>query len=169
MRRMLFVVLQIGYVLIDACRILKDVSVVPYFSSRSDYHIFRERIHIIPALEKRVLNMSNRRKRSTKIDEELLLQVEATDWRMAANIKEDNQCFTEKVLQYAKKPEHAQPSRIDSWFFEATKDLLERRKAIKRDNIRIVEHSILCGFIRRRLQAQDLTNYKGRRLVTAAE
>lgn len=55
----------IDYVLTDARRILNDVSAVLFFNSGGDHCMLWERIHNNPSVEKRVLNVSSERKRST--------------------------------------------------------------------------------------------------------
>lgn len=64
-----------------------------------------------PAVEKRVLNLSSPHKRPTEIvEEELVRQVDDTDWTIAVN-SVDYQCFAEK-LQCAKMPGVALGKRI---------------------------------------------------------
>lgn len=98
---------EIDCVVVDAWCILKDVSVMSSFNKESDHRLFqaimRARIYIISAVEKSALNVSSRR--NMKIyEKELLQQVEASDRRMAVDIKEDYQCFAEKLFQCVKKP-----------------------------------------------------------------
>lgn len=81
-----------------------------------------------------------------EIDEELLGQVEATDWKMAEVIREDCQCFAERLLQCAEKPNVLS---LGEWI--RVKELIEKR----RDNIKNVVYSLLCRFITRRLN-EDL-------------
>lgn len=67
--------------LIDAGRILKVPFVVLSFNKGSDHSILWTRIDLIPTGKKRILNVSNLRKRPAKINgKELMRRVEATDY-----------------------------------------------------------------------------------------
>lgn len=62
---------------------------VPSFNTGSGRPMLRARIHIISAVVKSILCVSSRRKRPTEIgEEELLKQVETTDWTMAEDIED---------------------------------------------------------------------------------
>lgn len=67
----------IDYALINAWRVLKNVSVVSFFCIGSDHRRLRARIHIVPAFGKRVLNISISVQKAHGIDEELLRQVDS--------------------------------------------------------------------------------------------
>lgn len=62
---------------------------------------------------------------------------------MVVDIEEGNQCFAEKFLQCAKKSANMLST---AGGFEAVTELSEKRRAMKRDNIRNAEYSFLCGF-----------------------
>lgn len=65
--------------------------------------MLRPRIYMFLLLFLLVPNVSRQRKRPIKIEEvELLRQVEATDWMMAMNTKENYHCFVWKFVR--KKP-----------------------------------------------------------------
>lgn len=71
---------QIEHILTDSRCFLKHVSVVPSFSRESN-RILRVRIHVIPAIERRVLNVRSRHKRPMEAgEEESLLQAGLWRW-----------------------------------------------------------------------------------------
>ncbi|VDP34108.1 unnamed protein product [Soboliphyme baturini] len=99
--------------------------------------MFRARIHIIPAVERRALYESHQGTGSTEMDEpEMERQVGTTDLTMTASIEQKYQNFTEKHLRCSKRPEHA---RLNSTVSEVTEELLEKRRTLKRDKINNVE------------------------------
>lgn len=52
--------------------------------------------------------------------------------------------FPVKLLECTKKTEHAKPQQVNSRVFEAKKELLEKRRIMKREKTRNVEHSLFC-------------------------
>lgn len=64
---------------------------------------------------------------------------------MEENTVEDYQCVAEKLLQCPKKAERTHPRRIDPRVAKATKELLQKRRIIKRDHINNVEYSLPCN------------------------
>lgn len=64
------------YVLINARLVLKKISMVLSFNKRSDHRMLGAKID-----ERRILNLSSRRKRPMEIDKKKLL-CQATDWTM---------------------------------------------------------------------------------------
>lgn len=160
---------EIDYFLVDTRRILRDVSVVPSFNTGSDHRMLRARIHIIPAVERRVLQVTSQRGRPKEIDEEeMQRQVELTDWTMGEELDEDYHHLTEKILQCAKKAQCQRPRQLDSRISEATRELLAKRRDMKRDKTTNVEYSLLCKLIRRKLK-EDLEDYNRRRKLAAVE
>lgn len=94
-------------------RILKDVSVAPYFNTGSNYRMMWAGTHLISAVKMRYKNVSSRRKRHTEIEEEeILLQVGTTGWALTVDTQEDSQYFAEKLLYCAKGAKHTQ---LDKW------------------------------------------------------
>lgn len=86
-------------------------SVMTSFNTGSDHELWK-RIHIIPVVSMKVLNVSVRRSRPMQTDErKMLRQDEATNWTVVADTEEDYGSFAEKMLQYGESKVHI----LDGW------------------------------------------------------
>lgn len=63
-------------------------------------------------------------------------------WTMAVDSVEDY--FGKTLLKYLKEAERIQPRQV---MFEATKEVLEKSRVMRRDNIRDTEHSFLADLL----------------------
>ncbi|VDP38001.1 unnamed protein product [Soboliphyme baturini] len=98
-----------------------STSYEPSFITGNDRCMLRARIHIIPAVERRALNVSYQGKGPMEFEEpEMQRQVGTTDRTMTTSIEEDYQNFIGKLLQWSKTTEHAQLRRLDPRVSEMT-------------------------------------------------
>lgn len=139
---------EIDHVLIDASSLLKDVSAVLFFNTGSGHACWMQE-YIIPPVEKRVLNISRRRRRPTQVDErEIMRQIgQPTGW-LQQTMKKTTGASPKSCFSTRKKPNVFSP---DGWIRESTKELLQNRRVTKRNNIRNVEYFFLCGLTRRKI------------------
>lgn len=64
---------------------------------------------------------------------------------MVLDIIENYQCFSEKLFQCVKKDQRCPARSLDSMISDPTKELLEKRRAVKRDNMKNVVSTGLLG------------------------
>lgn len=133
---------EIDYILINAPRVLKNVSIVPSFDTRSDHRILQARIHIAPAAQKMVLIVSSEHKKPRRYKRSycywLRHQLDDGDgyWRRLSLLRW-------QASSVQKKIGHALARRVQ-------RRSCLRGRAMKRDKMRNVVNSLLYRFIRRR-------------------
>lgn len=114
-----------------------------------------KKMHIIPAVEQRVLNASSQRKRPTEIDErKMLRQVEAADWTMVLDIADYK--YIAKKLQFTKK---RNMSSLGGWIrgFRGNEGAARGEKK-ERNNLKNVLFSFFYKLMRKRV-IEDLEDY----------
>ncbi len=160
---------EIDYILIDRRRLLQDVSVVEPFNTGSDHRLLRAKLVLDNIREKKALHISLQNQRS-KVFDEMVLQdaIEKENWSQLEDIDADYDSLTKKLKAcFLRSTIDCQQNREERLSVE-TKQLMEKRKNMKRSKENIVEYSILCKAIRQHLK-EDLEKFKIRRLLKAAE
>ena len=95
-------------------------------------------------------------------------QVLSTDWSIKGDIDEDYESFVSKILHCAKLAARHFPKIEDSRVSNSMKELLEKRRTMKREGKRNVEYSVLCKLIRRKLK-EDLESFRRRKMIESAK
>lgn len=144
--------------LISAYGILKDVSVVSFLNTGSTHCMLQARIYI-PASEKRVLNVSRLRKRTKHIGKRSCygrLGQQIGRWRWI--FRKTASASLTNFFSAREKADLIQLPWVDSRVSEPTKELLQKRRAMKRENGWDIMYSILCRLIRRRMKRRTSKN-----------
>ncbi|MFH4978111.1 hypothetical protein AB6A40_004820 [Gnathostoma spinigerum] len=158
---------EIDYILVDTRRILKDVAVVPSFNIDSDHRLLCARISIDIEVENRILRLQRRHRHHEIVTKRLQNEVEKADWSMLEDIDHDYAKLI-STLQRCTKAAEVCHSRKESRLSRETKELLEKRRMMRRHPHNNAEFNILSKLIRRKMR-EDLENYRNRRLMEAAE
>ncbi|MFH4984057.1 hypothetical protein AB6A40_010766, partial [Gnathostoma spinigerum] len=158
---------EIDYISVDTRRILRDVEVVPSLNVDSDHRLLRAGVSIHIEVENRILHLQRRHRHREIVTKRLQNEVDKADWSMLEDIDHDYAKLV-STLQRCTKVAEVCRSRKESRLSRETKELLEKRRMMRRHPQNNVEYNTLSKFTRRKLR-EDLENYRNMRLMEAAE
>ena len=158
---------EIDFILTSEKGILRDVGVVPLFNTGSDHRLLRAKMH----LKKRTIirKLQKAGKPRTDIDtEQMVKEVEARNWDLKGNINTDYQSFISQLNFVVAKSEIKQPNKAQRRISDLSRQLLQKRRQMKREKKSNLEYSVLCKQIRTQLK-EDFRAYREKRLLEAVE
>ena len=160
---------EIDFVLVSKKRILRNVEVVPLFNTGSDHRLLRANIHIDEVTEAKALLQSKPSKSYNEVDKTTFEHlIASTTFHSEDDIDEDYEGFVSTIRECIAKAEIKPPSRRKSRLSDETRQLMQKRKEMKRDGRNTVEYSLLCKLIRRKV-IDDIHAYKQQRILKAAK
>ncbi|KAG6932570.1 craniofacial development protein 2, partial [Chelydra serpentina] len=159
---------EIDYILVNKKRIVQDVSVVQPFNTGSDHRLLRAKLIFDEAVEKKALQMANRKQQPKTFDEAKLKKaISGFDWSQMEKCDEDYSIFADKLRCCIKAAEIKKLKKAKGRISIETKSLLEKRRNMKRSSDNNLEYSILCKLIRRKLK-DDFENFRKEKLLKTA-
>uniref|UniRef100_A0A914UST4 Reverse transcriptase domain-containing protein n=1 Tax=Plectus sambesii TaxID=2011161 RepID=A0A914UST4_9BILA len=161
---------EINFILTNRLQIVQDVTVIgKAFSTGSDHRLVRARIILDSKMEKKALAISNAGQKKTTFDAKVFQQhVDTSDWTPIEDLDDDYAELLNKLKQCRQRSEvlcdNHQMKRISN----STRELLDRRRQMKRITANNVEYHLLCKLIRRQLK-EDHDAFRRQALLDTAE
>ncbi|KAG6926908.1 hypothetical protein G0U57_010923, partial [Chelydra serpentina] len=149
--------------------IIQDISVAQPFNTGSGHRLLRVKLVFDEAVEKKALQMANRKQQPKTFDEAKLKKaISGFDWSQMEKCDEDYSIFADKLRCCIKAAEIKKLKKAKGRISIETKSLLEKRRNMKRSSDNNLEYSILCKLIRRKLK-DDFENFRKEKLLKTAE
>ncbi|EYB82909.1 hypothetical protein Y032_0347g3154 [Ancylostoma ceylanicum] len=159
---------EIDHILTNRRWCLLDVSVVPSFCCGSDHRLLRAKIRFSCTIEKNVCHRGGG-KRAVVYDGAVLEKaLSELDWHIMEDPTEDYDLLLQKLQACAERASTPQTTNLERISI-ATKELLERRRALRLDpNASHIEQLVANACCRRALQ-EDLQKHRRKKILEAAE
>ncbi|EYC34358.1 hypothetical protein Y032_0001g377 [Ancylostoma ceylanicum] len=159
---------EIDHILTNRRWCLFDVSVVPSFCCGSDHRLLRAKIRFSCTIEKNVCHRGGG-KRAVVYDGAVLEKaLSELDWHIMEDPTEDYDLLLQKLQACAERASTPQTTNLERISI-ATKELLERRRALRLDpNASHIEQLVANACCRRALQ-EDLQKHRRKKILEAAE
>ncbi|KAG6934022.1 hypothetical protein G0U57_017964, partial [Chelydra serpentina] len=159
---------EIDYILVNKRRIVQDISVVQPFNTGIDHRLLRAKLIFDEAVEKKALQMANRKQQLKTFDEAKLKKaISGFDWSQMEKCDKDYSIFADKLRCCIKAAEIKKLKKAKGRISNEMKSLLEKRRNMKRSSDNNLEYSILCKLIRRKLKDDFKNSWKEKLLKTA--
>ncbi|EYC38734.1 hypothetical protein Y032_0699g1627 [Ancylostoma ceylanicum] len=159
---------EIDHILTNQRWCLLDVSVVPSFCCGSDHRLLRAKIRFSCTIEKNVCHRGGGKRVAVYDGVVLEKALSELDWHIMEDPTEDYDLLLQKLQACAERASTPQTTNLERISI-ATKELLERRRALRLDpNASHVEQLVANACCRRALQ-EDLQKHRRKKILEAAE
>ncbi|KAK6735590.1 hypothetical protein RB195_018667 [Necator americanus] len=159
---------EIDHILTNRRWCLLDISVVPSFCSGSDHRLLRAKIRLSHTMERNICYRQRRRKEVVFDDCVLEDSLSQGDWHIEEDPNVDYEMLLRGLRACAERASKPRTTNLDR-ISKATKELLERRKALKLDpNASHIEWLVANTSCRKALQ-EDLMKYRQKKILEAAQ
>ncbi|KAK6757218.1 hypothetical protein RB195_015194 [Necator americanus] len=159
---------EIDHILNNRRWCLLDVTVVPSFCSGSDHRLLRAKIRLSHTMEKNICYRQRRRKEVVYDDCVLEDSLSQGDWHIEEDPNVDYEMLLRGLRACAERASKPRTTNLDR-ISKTTKELLERRRALRLDPNASHIGRLLANTSCRKALQEDLLKYRQKKILEAAQ